>query len=562
MSAGMRLTTLVTAICVSLGAGTNYVYSAYSPQLGARLGINHTKLNFIALAGNVGVYSSGPIWGRLIDVRGPRIAMAGAFFLLLIGYGGMKHMYDTGDGASTITFVLLLVFGYMTGSGGNAGLSGAVNATAKSFPEALRASATSLVLSGFGLSAFFFSSISRILFPGDTSSFLLVLSLGTALPMIAGFFFVRAVPPVEHDSAESNGQGDVAYGRTSDVEAPPVVVGDGSRTPLLREHPNSPLGHGHVRSPTTPAIEYIPEALAAVELSPTRSEPSRSIARSLSRARSAKERSVLRPGLIEPNIYGRALWCTAEFWLLFVILALLSGTGLMYINNVGSMAQALYSAPSTTEKTIGYESYQATQVSAISLTNCLGRILIGLLSDFMSRPASSPAFCSFRPLPRSAMLVVVSSLLLLSQLVAISISSVENLWAASTLLGLSYGSIFGIYPTMCIEYFGLAHFSENWGFISLAPMVGGNVFSVAFGRNLDAHSDSASAPALTAPASAGNECTLGRACYVDTLYLTTVGCLVALGMSVYLSWRDRRRTEGAEYEPVDVQSDEESEEED
>ncbi|KAF9036027.1 hypothetical protein BDZ89DRAFT_1128676 [Hymenopellis radicata] len=100
MSAGMRLTAPVTAIRVSLGAGTNYVHSAYSPQLGARLGINHTRLNFIALAGNVGVYSSKPIWGRLVDVRGPRIAMACAFFSLLIGYGGRKHMYDTGDSTS------------------------------------------------------------------------------------------------------------------------------------------------------------------------------------------------------------------------------------------------------------------------------------------------------------------------------------------------------------------------------------------------------------------------------------------------------------------------------
>ncbi len=140
--------------------------------------------------------------------------------------------------------------------------------------------------------------------------------------MIAGFFFVRAVPPVHHDSGESTGQGDIAYGRTSDVEAPPVGLRDGSRTPLLREHPNSPLGHAHVRTPTTPAIEYIPEALSGVELSPTRSEPQRTIARSLSRARSVKERSLSKFGRIEPNIYGRALWCTAEFWLLFVILSL------------------------------------------------------------------------------------------------------------------------------------------------------------------------------------------------------------------------------------------------
>jgi hypothetical protein len=49
-------------------------------------------------------------------------------------------------------------------------------------------------MSGFGLSAFFFSSISHLLFPGNTSDFLLVLALGTSIPMIFGFFFVRRIP--------------------------------------------------------------------------------------------------------------------------------------------------------------------------------------------------------------------------------------------------------------------------------------------------------------------------------------------------------------------------------
>jgi hypothetical protein len=53
-------------------------------------------------------------------------------------------------------------------------------------------------MSGFGLSAFFFSSISHTLFPGNTSDFLLVLALGTAIPMIFGFFFVRIVPLPSH----------------------------------------------------------------------------------------------------------------------------------------------------------------------------------------------------------------------------------------------------------------------------------------------------------------------------------------------------------------------------
>ncbi|SRR6266853_1946403 len=53
-------------------------------------------------------------------------------------------------------------------------------------------------MSGFGLSAFFFSSISHILFPGNTSDFLLVLGLGTAIPMVFGFFFVRRIPLPSH----------------------------------------------------------------------------------------------------------------------------------------------------------------------------------------------------------------------------------------------------------------------------------------------------------------------------------------------------------------------------
>jgi hypothetical protein len=51
-----------------------------------------------------------------------------------------------------------------------------------------------VVMSAFGLSAFFFSSISHALFPGNASDFLLVLALGTSLPMVLGFFFVRPIP--------------------------------------------------------------------------------------------------------------------------------------------------------------------------------------------------------------------------------------------------------------------------------------------------------------------------------------------------------------------------------
>ncbi|KAG6819314.1 hypothetical protein H0H93_013107 [Arthromyces matolae] len=135
-----RLTVLLFSILVTLGSGTNYAYSAYAPQLGTRLNISHTQLNFVGLAGNLGVYTSGPLWGRIVDLRGPRILFLSATVLLFLGYSGIKIIYDAGipNGEQTIETwrsVVLIGCGYMTGAGGNAGLTGSVNSVAKSFGE-------------------------------------------------------------------------------------------------------------------------------------------------------------------------------------------------------------------------------------------------------------------------------------------------------------------------------------------------------------------------------------------------------------------------------------------
>ena len=120
-----------------------------------------------------------------------------------------------------------------------------------------------------------------------------------------------------------------------------------------------------------------------------------------------------------------------------------------------------------------------------------------------------------------------------------------------------------------------AHFSENWGFVSLSPMLGGNVFSIAFGRNLDAHSDDGPAANRTAPAlpslsslpsslsssfssslsSASStlpisgrggipdphHCIVGRECYADSLKMTIAACCLALALGIYAGWKDHRR---------------------
>ncbi|KAJ7149060.1 major facilitator superfamily domain-containing protein [Mycena crocata] len=511
-----RITTLLASLLVAVGSGTNYVFSAYSPQLAARLNISHTQLNIVGLAANVGVYSSGPFWGRIVDSRGPRIPLAFSFFFLFFGYTGIRHFYDAGvpddSTISSLSMGLLIACSFMTGAGGNAGFTGAVNSTAKSFPDKARATTTGLVLSGFGLSAFFFSTLAHILFPGDTSSFLLLLAGGTALTTAIGFFFVRAIPLSAADGAAEHTVVTVA----AEAEATIFHHDDDSHTRLLDEE-----------APSSPSQEYVPDA-RGIELSPPRSL-SNSRAPSHSRSRSRAKHDLAIEG---PNIYGRALWINPDFWLLFAILSMLSGTGLMYINNVGSMSQALFSKGNPTYDEVEASRWQATQVSTISIMNFAGRILIGLISDNVKNRFG---------MPRSYSLVLVSSLFFCSQLLAAQISEVESLWKASVLVGLSYGTIFGLFPTVCIEFFGLSHFSENWGYLSLSPLAGGNLFSIAFGRNLDAHEPAAGESTTTDITAAAHQCLEGRSCYVATLGLTSTACFAAILLSALAAWRERRK---------------------
>lgn len=69
----LRATSLLCSFLVALSAGSNYGFSSYSPQLQERLALTSTQINIVGVMGNVGVYLSGPFWGRLVDKRGPKV---------------------------------------------------------------------------------------------------------------------------------------------------------------------------------------------------------------------------------------------------------------------------------------------------------------------------------------------------------------------------------------------------------------------------------------------------------------------------------------------------------
>ncbi|KAL8277719.1 hypothetical protein RQP46_009841 [Phenoliferia psychrophenolica] len=188
------LVTLFAAAFVALSAGTNYAISSYAPQLAVRLGLSVTQLNIVSTSANMGMYLTGSFAGPVIDKRGPRIVLLFSAVVLFTGWTLMRAFYDGGPngifsklGVPGLAFAQLL-----TGVGSSMSNGSAVNGVARSFTVKRRATALSLVFCCTGLSAFVYSTASRLLFdssPNATSHFLLLLSLGCASSLLIGAVF-------------------------------------------------------------------------------------------------------------------------------------------------------------------------------------------------------------------------------------------------------------------------------------------------------------------------------------------------------------------------------------
>lgn len=75
----------------------------------------------------------------------------------------------------------------------------------------------------------------------------------------------------------------------------------------------------------------------------------------------------------------------------------------------------------------------------------------GLISDLIKNKYK---------LPRSYLLAPIAMLFFVSQLILVTVGSITQLWIASLLLGLAHGSLYSLYPTLCLEWFGMGTYQH------------------------------------------------------------------------------------------------------
>lgn len=313
-----RLLVIANCFFASLGCGTVYIFSAYSTQLADRLGFTATQTEFIGMTGGMGVSLLGAVAGIVIDRFGPRLPSAIGTVLLLLGYYSIYLAY-VHRFQSVANIALALFF---AGFGSTMAYNSCVKAAAMNFPK-FRGTATAFPLASYGLSAFFFTTVTLSIVPqGDTADFIKTLAIGTSGLCALNCPWVKVYGPKKD-------------GTTGDEEE------QAEQQSLLSQGLSAPS----LSSPT-------------------------------------KDTNV---ASCNSQDYGWKLLFRLEFWEQFMLLGLLSGTGQMFIYSVGFCVRALLSPSTTHIDPNKVQSVQALQVGVISLPNFAFRLLSGSLSDFVSR---------------------------------------------------------------------------------------------------------------------------------------------------------------------------------
>lgn len=155
------------------------------------------------------------------------------------------------------------------------------------------------------------------------------------------------------------------------------------------------------------------------------------------------------------EVGGIAMLKLPLFWSLATVLGFLAGTGQAYIYTCGYLVKAL---------TIHGEDEglaQTAQVSLLSLSNCAGRIIGGLLSDLCANNLR---------IDRAYVLVVATTLCIAASLSGYLVSTINTMWLTTVLTGSFYGIAFGCFPGIISDAFGMHRMSSNWGIIALSPI--------------------------------------------------------------------------------------------
>lgn len=220
-----------------------------------------------------------------------------------------------------------------------------------------------------------------------------------------------------------------------------------------------------------------------------------------------------------------------NFWVLAFVVSVILGSCEMIMSNIGTIVLSLPPRYSPT----GSDIATSTQITAISLSNTISRLVVGPLADIVSPitshlPPGSRGVLGKHLISRIAFLTFSSSVLICTYLwMVVGVHSQGGLGVLSIGAGIAYGCTFAVLPSLLSSIWGIHNLGRNYGVLIYAPFLGTPAFSYLYAFVAAGH----------APAD-GSVCT-GVECWRATFEVS--GGIVALAFVATLwlwkAWRGK-----------------------
>ncbi|CAH0517060.1 unnamed protein product [Peronospora belbahrii] len=211
------------------------------------------------------------------------------------------------------------------------------------------------------------------------------------------------------------------------------------------------------------------------------------------------------------EITGVALLTDKRFWMLFFPVMIVVGAGLLIMSNVSFIVESLD----------GPIEQVPFMVALFSIVNMFGRLATGAVSDLL-----------LARYPRAYFAVISALLTALTHVVFLSVPP-SWLVLPVGLAGFSEGVMFGSFPVIIREEFGVQNFGKNFGLISLANCIGyplffGPLASYVYQRSATTHTTN------------NIEKCFGGQCFGPVFVVVIVLSIVAFACCIHLARLQRR----------------------
>ncbi|AMD21727.1 HFL129Cp [Eremothecium sinecaudum] len=531
----------IGANIIALGTGTQYLYSYYAPQLLTHCSIPVEYLSYFTFALTIGSSALGILCGFIIDTMGPQFSCGLSAFCTFIAYYSLRYCYSNKSNNIPFLFLVFVLLGY----GCISGFFAAVKCCTINYPQ-YRGTAVSCPFALFALSAMLFSSACYRLFGEDMLSvFTFLMILCPAITLTGCWTLKIDTDNPKRDEREATELDPESCDAESHFESLNVTpaANFGAITeevehfrPLKNKHASvlSP----NVKSPSNKQSFPVPELVI---------EPSSAIAddqgygnlsrteRNISQSRNNGYFSFYRSfkSIFNGKWFDELMKVinNPNFIIYYMIMAILHGAGQMYIYSIGYIVDV--QASSHPEQSIGGEQVQTLQLSIISVSSCIGRLISGPISDLLVKRFNAQRFWLILV---ATFIFNIASMILISETTVVPRfwhdlpPNIFSLSCSSLLFGFGFGMTLGTFPAIVADSFGLVGFSTIWGILTTGCLISVNYFSKVFANDLSFNADVTH-----------GGCIQGSSCYSHTFHVIQVFATFALCLVIVAMARNSQK---------------------